>query len=263
MIQNHMEIYQVSMSGEAVVFSDWRNDTPTYYEGEWVTGEKAVNGRGGALYYMPEEFDKEIIWTSNGKFIGPDDVMNSFSEGCGFAFFSGHGSPNYWGDQYPGIPGNRQYGSAHGLVVSNLQSYPPFITDRPIWPMDELSNTGKLPITVVGGCHNSQFNVSLISSAIHYYTMRLGRNNWMWTYLTAVPQCWSWYLVQLPETGAIATIGNMISLDMCISRPRPVTSISSKISHCQSQNVGGTLILVGMPSINKPLNNGCFWVILA
>ena len=193
---------------EAVVFSDWRNDTPTYYEGEWVTGEEAVNGRGGALYYMPEEFDKEIIWCSNGKFNGPDDVMNSFSEGYGFAFFSGHGSPGYWGDQYPGIPGNRQYGSVDGLVVSNLRSYPPFITDRPIWPMDELSNTGKLPITVVGGCHNSLFNVSLIPSAIHYYTALLGRNNWMWTGIQLVPQCWSWYMVQLPNTGAIATMGN-------------------------------------------------------
>ncbi len=191
-----------------VVFSDWRNDLQQYYEGEWVTGEKAVNGRGGALYYMPEEFDSEIIWCSNGKFNGPDDVIRSFSEGYGFAFFSGHGSPGYWGDQYPGIPGNRQYGSVEGLVVSNLQSFPPFIT-QPLWPMKELSNTGKLPITVVGGCHNSLFNVSLIPSAMQYYLLYLlGRNNYMWTYITAVPQCWSWYMVQLPNTGSIATMGN-------------------------------------------------------
>ena len=74
--------------------------------------------------------------------------------------------------------------------------------------MKELQNTNKWPITVVGGCHNSQFNVSLIPSLINYYTMILGRNNYMWTYLQAVPQCWSWYLVKLPETGSIATIGN-------------------------------------------------------
>ena len=190
-----------------VVFSDWRNNTEMYYEGEWVTGEKELLGRGGALHYMPEEFDKEICWCSNGKFNGPDDVINSFSEGYGFAFFSGHGSPGYWGDQYPGIPGNRRYGSVDGLTVSNLRSYPPFAT-KPIWPMKELSNTGKLPITVVGGCHNSLFNVSLIPSAIQYYTMLLGRNNWMWTYIQAVPQCWSWYMVQLPNTGSIATMGN-------------------------------------------------------
>jgi len=198
----------VEDSQGTVVFSDWRNNTPMYWEGEWVTGEKSINGRGGALYYMPEEFDTDIYWCSNGRFNGPDDVINSFSDGYGFAFFSGHGSPNYWGDQWPGIPGNRQYGSVDGLVVSNLRSYPPFISERPIWPMKELSNTGKLPITVVGGCHNSLFNVSLIPSAFHYFTVRLGRNNWMWTYISAVPQCWSWYMVQLPNTGSIATIGN-------------------------------------------------------
>jgi hypothetical protein len=191
------------------VFSTWRNNTPTYYEGEWVTGEKSLNGRGGALYYMPEEFDKEILWTSNGKFTGLKSVMNTFDKGSGFAFFSGHGSPGYWGDQTPGIPGNRGPASVDGLVVSNLQSYPPFITDTPIWPMNALENTNKLPITVVGGCHNSLFNVSLIPAMFQYYNMLLfGRNNYMWTYFQAVPQCWSWYLVQLPETGAIATIGN-------------------------------------------------------
>jgi hypothetical protein len=190
------------------IFSEWRNDLPQYYEGEWVTGAHSVNGRGGALYYMPEEFDSEIFWCSNGKFTGPDDVINSFSEGWGFIFFSGHGSPGYWGDQYPGIPGNRRYGSVDGLVVSNIRSFPPFISEQPALPMKELSNTGKLPIVIVGGCHNSLFNVSLIPSMIQYYTSLLGHNNWMWTGITAVPQCWSWYLVQLPNTGSIATIGN-------------------------------------------------------
>lgn len=191
-----------------VVFSDWRNNTPTYYEGEWVTGERSVNGRGGALYYMPEEFDTNILWTSNGKFTGSDSVINSFSEGYGFAFFSGHGSPGVWQDQKPGIPGNRGGATVQGLWVSHLRSFPPFISERPIWPMKELSNNGKLPITVVGGCHNSLFTVSLISSAMNYYTIIRGRDNGMWTGIQVVPQCWSWYLVQLPDTGAIATIGN-------------------------------------------------------
>jgi hypothetical protein len=191
------------------IFSTWRNNTPMYYEGEWATGEKSVNGRGGALYYMPEDFEREIYWTSNGKFTGMESVMQSFSEGSGFAFFSGHGSPGYWGDQTPGIPGNRAHASVDGLVVSNLRSLPPFISDTPIWPMKELENTNKLPITVVGGCHNSLFNVSLIPAMFQYYKlMLLGKNNFMWTYFSAVPQCWSWYMVQLPETGAIATMGN-------------------------------------------------------
>lgn len=189
------------------VFSSWRNNTPMYYEGEWVTGEESVNGRGGALSHMPEDFDKEIIWTSNGAFTGPQDVIGSFNQGSGFAFFSGHGSPNSWGDQYPGIPGNRQHGSVTGLVVSNVRSIPPFIS-TPMWPMQQLENNGKYPITVIGGCHNSLFNVSMIPSAMHYFSMLLGRDNYMWTYVSAVPQTWGWHIVQLPNAGAIASIGN-------------------------------------------------------
>ncbi|PNX46031.1 MAG: peptidase C25, partial [Thermoplasmata archaeon M8B2D] len=204
---SNIHVWVENNQGE-VVFSDWRNNTPMYYEGEWVTGEKSVNGRGGALYYMPEEFDTNILWTSNGKFNGPDSVISSFSEGYGFAYFSGHGSPGVWQDQKPGIPGNRGHATVEGLWVSNLRSYPPFISKQPIWPMKELSNNGKLPIVVVGGCHNSLFTVSTITSAINYFTIILGRNNQMWTYTLVVPQCWSWYLVQLPNTGAIASIGN-------------------------------------------------------
>jgi len=92
--------------------------------------------------------------------------------------------------------------------VTNLRSFYPFISERPVWPMKELSNVNELPITVVGGCHNGLFNVSMIPSAIHYYTMILGRDNYMWTYIYAVPECFCWYLVKLPNTGAIAAMGN-------------------------------------------------------
>lgn len=202
-----IHVWVENSNGEEV-FSDWRYDLPQYWEGEWVTGAEEVNGRGGALYYMPEEFEQGIAWCSNGNFNGPEDVKNAYSEGWGFTFFSGHGSPGYWGDQYPGIPGNRQGGSVDGLVVSNIRSFPPFTSD-PLWPMEELTNTGMFPITVVGGCHNSQFNVSLIPTMFQYYLLYLlGRNNYMWTYITAVPECWSWYIVKMPETGSIASMGN-------------------------------------------------------
>jgi hypothetical protein len=199
----------VNNSQETTVFSAWRNNSSMYYEGEWVTGEKAIHGRGGALYYMPSEFSKEIDWCSNGGFAGPSDVINSLSNGSGFVFLSGHGSPGYWGDQYPGIPGNRQYGSVDGLLVSNLYAFPPFVMGTPLWPMKKLTNTGEYPITIVGGCHNSLFNVSLIPSGMHLYWVWLfKRDTGLWTYGQLVPQCWSWYMVQLPKTGAIATMGN-------------------------------------------------------
>ncbi|MEA2053587.1 MAG: C25 family cysteine peptidase, partial [Candidatus Thermoplasmatota archaeon] len=189
-------------SDSKVILTDYRNGTETYYEGEWVTGEKLLHGRGGGLYYMPEHFEREVVWTSNGKFTCQEDVIKSFSEGFGFAFFSGHGSPGWWGDHFPGIPGNRRNAQVAGLVVSQVKPYFPFVS-FPMFPMKSLSNTGKFPVVVVGGCHNSMFNVSLIPSILDLFLPL-----WMHTYGQLTPECWGWYLVKLPTTGAIATMGN-------------------------------------------------------
>jgi len=191
-----------------VVFSAWRNNTEMYYEGEWVTGEKELHGRGGALYYMPDDFEKDILWTSNGRYTGQEDVINALSEGQGFAFLSGHGSPGFWGDHLPGIPGNRRNAQLTGLVVSQVRPYFPYF-GFPLFPMKTISNTGKYPVVVVGGCHNSLFNVSAIPSVMDiFYLIFLGKNIYMHTYGQLVPECWGWYIVKLPDTGAIASMGN-------------------------------------------------------
>ena len=84
---------------------------------------------------MPPEFERDIIWASNGKFTGPQDVLDAWSEGAGFMFLSGHGSPNVWADHAPGIPGNRRYGSIDGPVVTTLRCYPPYFS-IPYMPID-------------------------------------------------------------------------------------------------------------------------------
>ena len=195
-------------SGETV-FKDWRNNTEMYYEGEWTTGEKALLGRGGALYYMPEDFEKEILWTSNGKLRGMQDVLTSVSEGSGFLFFSGHGSPNVWADQCPGIPGDRGPSSVTGLQVTTLKPWPPFFS-TPLFPIDSLSNEEKLPIAVVGGCHNSQFNVSMLLGLydiLPYFFPSLPSKS-MWCHGVPVPETFSWRLISNPSGGAIASMGN-------------------------------------------------------
>ena len=198
----------VENSNGDIVFNDYRNHTEMYYEGEWVTGARSLHGRGGALYYMPERFDRDILWTSNGRFTGQEDIIEAFSEGHGFAFFSGHGSPGYWGDQYPGIPGNRQYGSVDGLTVSQVTPWFPWVK-FPVFPMKQLSNEGKYPITVVGGCHNSLFNVSLAPSVLDiFFLIFFGKNIYMHTYGQPTPECWGWYMVKMPDSGAIASMGN-------------------------------------------------------
>ena len=79
-----------------------------------------------------------------------------------------------------------------------------FIWDGfPLIPMEKVSNKGKPFICVVGGCHNSQFNVSLVTSIMDRW-----RPLFMWTYGFPAPECWSWWLTRLKDRGAIATIGN-------------------------------------------------------
>lgn len=190
-----------------LVFSDWRNETKMYAEGDWTVGDKMLHGRAGSFYYMPDEFEKILLSSANGKWTKMDDVVNEINKGAGFLFFSGHGSPNIWMNHYPGIPGNRDDAEVVGLKVSNLQTFPPFV-QTPIFPMDELQNEDKPPIAVVGGCHNSMFSVSGIPAVLHLFYYLLGSNNWMHTYGKYVPETFSWYIVKLPEGGAIASMGN-------------------------------------------------------
>ena len=73
----------------------------------------------------------------------------------------------------------------------------------PTFPMRQIKNKDKLPIILIGGCHNSQFNVSMIPGLLD-----LHNNKFTWCHGSPVPECFSWYLVKMPHTGAIATIGN-------------------------------------------------------
>lgn len=203
----NIHVWIKDMDGN-VIFSEWRNNTEMYYEGEWTTGEKTLYGRGGAMYYM-DGFEKEILWTSNGKFTGQEDVLKAINNGSGFLFMSGHGSPNVWADHYPGIPGNRQYGSVTGLMVTSLKPWVPFIS-KPVFPIDTLSNGEKLPVAVIGGCHNSQFNVSMVLGVLDAmpYLFKNARHRYMWCHGTPVPECFSWRLIRNPHGGAIASLGN-------------------------------------------------------
>jgi hypothetical protein len=199
----------IKNSADALVFEDWRNNTEMYYEGEDATGDQALLGRGGALYYMPAEFQRNILWASNGMFTGEQDVIDAWTEGAGFMFISGHGSPNVWADHYSGVPGNRKYGSITGLEVCTIRPYPPFFT-LPLYPMDTIRNEEKLPIAVIGGCHNSMFNVSMVYGFLDgmIYLLPNFPKLSMWCYGTLVPETFSWRLVRNPHGGAIATMGN-------------------------------------------------------
>ena len=62
--------------------------------------------------------------------------------------------------------------------------------------MTRLRNREKLPVCVVGGCHNLQFDV-------HFGKLR----DDPWYYYTFIPECWGWKLTRKIGGGSIATIG--------------------------------------------------------
>ncbi len=151
-----------------------------YYEGEEENKK--------ALEYM-EGFEGIKLWTSDGSFNGVSDVVNAISSGCGFLFFDGHGNPSTWGTHPP-------------------DDKKTWITGLDNNDMSKLKNGEKLPIAVVGGCHNGQFNVSLMNilkgileEGLNYFGRSPLGSFW---YNEWVPECWAWRMTSKIDGGAIA-----------------------------------------------------------
>jgi hypothetical protein len=141
--------------------------------------------------FMPSQFTATTLFASDGtlSFGGGEtklagrlawmNVIPTFSEGFGFVAFDGHGSPTAWATHFPGK-------SSHD---------DPWLNGLMTYNMDLLHNGEKLPVVSVGGCHNSEFNISLLD---------FQKNEW--TYQPTY-ECWSWHLVKMSGGGSIATIG--------------------------------------------------------
>ena len=144
-----------------------------YYEGE-ISTQTSLNYMTG--------FEGVKLWASLGTLTGPQDVIREVSKGCGFLNFEGHGNPMSWATHPP----HDEETWIGGLIVSD---------------MPKLSNKDMYPICVVGGCHNSQFNVSvfnLLKFKELYETYY--KSEWS-------PECWGWWLARKIDGGSIATIG--------------------------------------------------------
>jgi len=187
--------FWITNQNNDIVFTDHRNTTRVYFDCEWTTGNREVGGgRAGAFYYMPSTFEKNLLWASNGNFTGQKDVISILSKGCSFAFFFGHASPASMIVNLPGMPG--------GFRNSAIVGLKPISFTLPIFPMNRLKNINKLPVVMVMGCHNSQFNNTLLRSITDW-----GNTKKTWVYGYPNPECWSWWITKLPKRGAIATIG--------------------------------------------------------
>ena len=150
----------------------------SYYLTNWFEGEIENEV---ALGYLPEDFEKITLWTSNNTLTSEKSVINTLNNGCGLLYFAGHGNPLNWGTYEP-------YKTDSDSFVFGLTN------------MRLLENGDKLPVCVVGGCHNSQFDVSLLNLLKNPLKSRL-----MGTF---IPECWSWRLTLQKNGGSIATIGN-------------------------------------------------------
>jgi hypothetical protein len=165
-----------------VVGGDPYNDSGTdFNEGELI-GEKILS-------YLPG-FQQVKLFASYQK-SNPDstpmtrNIVREISSGCGFLFFDGHGGPAWWNTYWPG--------QFDALIKNGGLS---------IYQKGGLQNGERLPVCIVGGCHCSQFNVSLLSTITDPKNVHS-----MWSYGLPIGECWSWSLVMKAHGGAIASIG--------------------------------------------------------
>jgi hypothetical protein len=140
-------------------------------------------------------FNIEKLYTSLGTFASKDDVITGISNGAGLIHMSGHGNPAYWGNFLPDA--ETEAGMVDGLQLND---------------MNKLTNKEKLPIITVGGCHNAQFNTTMmnIPKDIVEYGIKgyfFGRP-YRFFYMEWVPRCFCTWLVFKNNGGAIASIGN-------------------------------------------------------
>jgi len=137
-----------------------------------------------ALELMPD-FEPVRIYASNrdsgvGLTPSPENFTSVVSNGSGFLLLEGHGTPGSWGTHYPG-----------GI------EWTPILL---IYHFLKLSNGEKLPICIVGGCHNGLFNVSI-------YKTYGPENESYWSHGMPIPECFNWWLTRKIGGGSIATIG--------------------------------------------------------
>ena len=149
----------------------------------WFEGEEENKL---ALDYM-NGFEGVKLWTSTENFTGPQDVIDGINAGCGFLFFDGHGNPMSWSTHPP-------YNES--IWINGLQ-----VKDMP-----KLTNGEQLPVTVCGGCHNGQFNTSLLNILKGIILERLKYFQWRFYLGEWTPECWAWRLVSVKNGGSIATM---------------------------------------------------------
>jgi len=159
---------------------------PLGYEAELDTNVSASYMTG---------FSFERLWASTGALTGQDVVEDAINDGAGFVHMAGHANPSVLVTHPPQSED----------TITILRMYNIY---QPLKMNPRLRNKDMLPVVVIGGCHNSQFNVSLsnilhgvLNEGFEYFNYTFYRQEW-------VPKCFSWWLTSKPNGGVIAAMGN-------------------------------------------------------
>ena len=165
-------------------------DTVPFGDGIW---EGEYENAYAAHFLEPLGFEIKRYWASD-ETLTNTSLIPGISEGGGFLFVAGHGSPIVWSTHWP-------------------ENYTGWIDALLNFDMKKLKNRNKLPICVVGGCHNSMFDVALIRLIKSLLKYRLSFFAWdegeeVFNKFYWLKRCWSWSLVRQKRGGAIASIGN-------------------------------------------------------
>ena len=154
-----------------VIGGDTYPDKTDYYDGE-VYNQMALD--------MMDGFEPVKVWGSDGSLKNWVDIAQALRPGCGFVFFSGHGSCVSWSTPAPD-DASTWIGKFNRIHMAFL------------------NNRGKLPVALcASGCFVSNFNVSIgYSSRAYWRGIPIG-----------VSSCWSWTLTKKIGGGSIATIGS-------------------------------------------------------
>jgi len=204
--------------------------------GEW-DGEYLCNL---SLDYMKDIITKPVkILATNNNTGGPRpiprDIIWEFSKGAGFVLFQGHGAPWIW---------DTNWADDTDTWTGGL----------PIYFFFALINGRRLPIVVVGGCHNACFNVTLLQ------TMNDTDGKYYWTYGLPASECFSWKLCVKRGGGAIACTGCTGAGLGYISHPNTLSAeLESNFFYEIGKNDATTLGLAHSGSIVKFItdNPGC------
>jgi hypothetical protein len=155
-----------------MVAGDSYPDANGLNEGELI-GEEAID--------IMSDFYPVRLYARQGQDIDRYTVKEKMDPGCGFAYFCGHGNPTSWSTHFP--PGDT------------------WTAGYTIFDMIYLNNKEKLPVVVVGGCHNAQFDTTILNLFKSWFDDSIKYGTW-------APRCWAWWLTVKLGGGAIATIAD-------------------------------------------------------